>query len=88
MGVDPETGRIDIDRISTGVSASERSKIVSIKEIINEMEKTLGKTIPINDIITAALERGMSEEVVEESIEKLKRSGDIFEPRKGFIQKI
>ncbi|MBN2567164.1 minichromosome maintenance protein MCM [Candidatus Woesearchaeota archaeon] len=88
VGVDPETGRIDIDRISTGVSASERSKIVGIKEIINEMERMLGKTIPVADVVQAALDRGMSEEAVEESIEKLKRSGDIFEPRKGFIQKI
>ena len=27
-------------------------------------------------------------EVVEEVLEKLKRSGDIFEPRRGFVQKI
>ena len=30
----------------------------------------------------------MNEAQVEEVIEKLKKSGDIFEPRRGFIQKI
>jgi DNA replicative helicase MCM subunit Mcm2 (Cdc46/Mcm family) len=30
----------------------------------------------------------MTEEQVSESIEKLKRSGDIYEPKRGFISKI
>ncbi|MFH1409254.1 MAG: minichromosome maintenance protein MCM [Nanoarchaeota archaeon] len=88
IGIDPETGKIDIDRISTGVSATERSKIVSIKEIITELEGQLGKTIPIDDIVRLAGDRGIAEEKVEEAIEKLKRSGDVFEPRHGFISKI
>jgi len=88
VGLDPETGKIDIDRISTGYSASERGKIVQVREIIAELESALGKTIPLDDIIREAGEKNISEEVVEEAIEKLKRSGDIFEPRSGFISRI
>ncbi|MGM5485343.1 MAG: LAGLIDADG family homing endonuclease [Nanobdellota archaeon] len=88
VGFDPETGEIDIDRITTGITTTERSKIVNVREIINELEDKFGKTIPIEEIINAASEKGMTEEKVEESIEKLKRSGDIFEPRRGFISKI
>ncbi|MFH1133911.1 MAG: minichromosome maintenance protein MCM [Nanoarchaeota archaeon] len=88
IGIDPETGKIDIDRIATGVPATERSKIVSIREIIQDLENQLGKTIPIDDVIKLAAERGITEEKVEEAIEKLKRSGDIFEPRHGFISRI
>lgn len=88
VGIDPETGKIDIDRISTGVPATERSKIVLVREIIHELENTLGKTIPIDDIIKEAVERGIEEEKVEEAIEQLKRKGDIFEPRKGFLSRI
>ena len=88
IGVDPETGEIDIDRITTGITSSERSKIVNVREIINELENKLGRTIPIDEIIQMASEKGMSEEKVEEAIEKLKKSGDIFEPRRGFISKI
>ncbi|MBI2547964.1 helix-turn-helix domain-containing protein [Candidatus Woesearchaeota archaeon] len=88
VGVDPETGKIDIDRISTGVPATERSKIVLVREIIHELENTLGKTIPIEDIVKEAVERGIEEEKVEEAIEQLKRKGDIFEPRKGFLSRI
>ncbi|NOZ80207.1 MAG: minichromosome maintenance protein MCM [DPANN group archaeon] len=88
VGLDPETGKIDIDRISTGVPASERTKIFQVREIITELENTLGKTIPIDDITREAQEQNIPAEVVEEAIEKLKRSGDIFEPRAGFISKI
>ncbi len=89
IGLDPETGKIDIDRISTGITTSERAKIVGIREIIGELEQKLNtKQIPIEEIIKAAQEKGLSDEKVNESIEKLKRSGDIFEPRKGFISRL
>ncbi|MBS1267077.1 MAG: Minichromosome maintenance protein MCM [Candidatus Woesearchaeota archaeon] len=88
VGVDKETGKIDIDRIATGVGATQRSKIIIVREIITDMENKGIKTIPIEDILREAEEKGISESDVEESIEKLKRSGDLFEPRRGYIQKI
>ncbi|MBI5073041.1 helix-turn-helix domain-containing protein [Candidatus Woesearchaeota archaeon] len=89
IGLDPETGKIDIDRISTGITTSERAKIVGVREIIHELEQKLGnKMIPTEEVIKIALEKGLTEEKVLESIEKLKRSGDIFEPRKGHISRI
>ncbi|MFH1399660.1 MAG: minichromosome maintenance protein MCM [Candidatus Woesearchaeota archaeon] len=88
VGVDKETGKIDIDRISTGITATARSKIVQIREIITGLENRIGKTLPIDDILRDAAEQGIDESDVEEVIEKLKRSGDLFEPRRGFIQRI
>lgn len=88
IGIDPETGKIDIDRITTGISTSQRSKIHTIKSIIIELENKVGKTIPIDDIIREALSQGMKEGETEDLIDKLKRSGDIFEPRTGFVQRI
>jgi hypothetical protein len=32
--------------------------------------------------------KGLSDEDINEVIDKLKRSGDVFEPKRGFIQKI
>ena len=88
IGLDRETGKIDIDRIATGISASQRSHIAVIKEIINELETKVGKTIPIDDVIEEAKGKGISEEKVEEVMEKLKRVGEIFEPRRSFIQRL
>jgi len=89
VGMDPETGKIDIDRISTGITTSERTKILGVRELIHELEEKLNtKAVPLEEIIKAAQEKGLNEEKVMESLEKLKRSGDLFEPRKGFISRI
>lgn len=88
IGIDPDTGKIDIDVLTTGVSSSARSNIIIIKEAINDLENKIGKTIPVEDIVKEAQDKGVSADKAEEVIEKLKRSGDIFEPKRGFIQKI
>jgi replicative DNA helicase Mcm len=90
VGLDEKTGQIDIDRISTGMATSERGKIVQVREIIANLEKVVGKTrpIPIDDILREAGDSGITGGEVDEAIEKLKRSGDVFEPRRGYIQKI
>jgi DNA replicative helicase MCM subunit Mcm2 (Cdc46/Mcm family) len=67
---------------------SQRSHILAIKEIINSLEAEGNKSIKISEIIKKAQEKNIKAEVVDETVEKLKRSGDIFEPRRGEIQKI
>ena len=89
IGIDPETGKIDIDRIVTGVTASQRGKMHVLKEIISELESQLNtKTIPLAEITKLAKERGIEDAQVDELIERMKRDGDVFEPRHGFISKI
>src|SRR3989338_4106025 len=88
VGFDKETGKIDIDRIATGISASQRSNIIVIKEIIGDLENKIGKTIPIDDILEEAKNKGITEEKIEEVLEKLKRVGEVFEPRRGFLSRI
>ena len=88
VGFDRETGKIDIDRIATGIAATARSHILVLKDIITELETKLGKTIPIDDVVAEAKNRGLDEDKVEEALERLKRSGDVYEPRRGFVSKI
>ncbi len=88
VGMDHETGQIDIDRISTGIPASTRNKIHTIREIINLFESRGKKSIPVEDIVAEATDKKITESQVEEIIEKLKREGEIYEPRRGFISKI
>ena len=90
VGMDKETGQIDIDRISTGIAATERGKIIQIRGIIESLERVMGKSqpIPIEDILREGKEQNIGTAEIEEAIERLKRSGDLFEPRRGFIQKI
>ncbi len=88
VGFDRETGKVDIDRIATGIAATSRSHILILKDIIGELENRFGKSIPINDVVAEAKNRGLDEDKVEEALERLKRSGDIFEPKRGSISRI
>lgn len=88
VAFDEKTGTIDIDRIATDTPASSRNKIVMLKETLVELEGEHGKTVPIEELVNRCIEKGMAESEVEELITKLKRSGDIFEPRKGFLSRI
>ena len=88
VGFDKETGKIDIDRIATGVGASQRSHILIVKDVITELESKLGKTIPIEEVYAEAKNRGLDEPKIDEALERLKRSGDIYEPRRGHIGKL
>ncbi len=88
IGVDPETGKIDIDRITTGITASQRGNISVIKDIIRELESQIGKQIPVDDVLLKAKEKGMDPEKAEEIVDVLKKEGVIFAPRSGFISRI
>ncbi|MEW5897108.1 MAG: minichromosome maintenance protein MCM [Nanoarchaeota archaeon] len=89
VAMDKELGRIDIDRLSSPITATQRSNISLIKEIISALEEQLKtKSIPKQYIIDLAKEKNISEEAVDRVIESLRRSGDIFEPRKDFIQRL
>ncbi len=88
VGLDRETGKIDIDRIATGISASQRSVIVTMKEIVHELENTFGKEVPIEEVVKMAEEKGIAREKADDVLERLKRSGDLFEPRRGFVTRI
>jgi len=88
IGVDPETGKLDIDRITTGITASQRGTISVIKEIIHDLEGQIGKQIPIDDIVMKAKDKGLDQEKTEEILDRLKKAGDIFAPRPNFISRL
>ncbi|MBS3147849.1 minichromosome maintenance protein MCM [Candidatus Woesearchaeota archaeon] len=88
IAFDEKTGTIDIDRIATDTPASSRNKLITVKEIINDLEAKVGKAIPMEDLVAAAAEKDIEEHELEEIMQKLKRAGDVFEPRRGFISKI
>jgi len=88
VGIDPETGKIDIDRISTGITATQRSRIVLIRELIKEMDAKYNKIIPIEALIEEAKKKGYSQDQVEDALEKLKREAEIFSPKHNFISKL
>src|SRR3989338_9003376 len=85
-----ETGKIDIDRLGgSRITATQRNSLSVMKEIISALEEQLNsKIIPVENIVEAAKEKSIPPDKVEESLEKLRRSGDIFEPKRGFVQRL
>ncbi len=90
VGMDPETGKIDIDRMTTGISASVRGRIIDVKEVLYALsEEKQGGPISIeDDLKPRVFEKGITEKKLEEAVDMLKRSGDFYEPKKGWLQKI
>ncbi|MEM3074926.1 MAG: minichromosome maintenance protein MCM [Candidatus Pacearchaeota archaeon] len=86
-GFDQETQSFDIDKIVTGVTASKRGKIFEVKEAIINLENKLGKMIPIEEL-EKELEGKIKKSDIDEAIEKLSMSGDIFHPKKGYVQRV
>lgn len=87
LGTDKETGKIDIDRIETGISSVQRSRIHILLDVIGELEQKVGKRIPIEEIYTSAKERGINVTDVDSLLTKLKQKGDLYEPKPGYLQR-
>ncbi len=89
VGIDPETGQMDIDVLSTGISTSTKNKMFVVRDIIGSIEEKMGdKFVPINEVIKAAEGRGIDESTVMQIIDRLNREGEVFKPREGFVKKI
>jgi replicative DNA helicase Mcm len=87
IGLDPDTGKLDIDRITTGVSANQRSHITVVREVFKTLsDDSENDLVAEEDIIREAEMKGIAEDKTEEVLQKLKKTGDIYEPKKGFYK--
>jgi len=83
VGMDEETGQIDIDKISGRMMSSQRNKILVVRRTLKELKKEHGEQIPIEEI-EKALEGKMDENEIEQSLDKLKQANEIYQPKRGF----
>jgi DNA replicative helicase MCM subunit Mcm2 (Cdc46/Mcm family) len=85
VGRDPETNTIDINRLATGIGASQKNKIIRVLETIEKLKETLGAVVPLEEI-EKELEQEIKTKEIEDAISKLIKAGDIYEPRSGHYQ--
>ena len=89
LGMDPESGTIDIDRMTSGTTASTRNAIITVREVIFGLcEEKDGAVSIEDDVKPKVFAKGVTEAKLEEAVNKLKKSGDLFEPKRGWLQKI
>ena len=88
VGIDSSTGQFDIDRITTGISSSQRNTVLTIKSMIkSEIDSMpMGSSVPLSKIYEDAEKAGIDSDKVDSAISVLKREGEIFEPKPSFIK--
>ena len=87
VGYDYESKTFDIDRIGSKMSHSKRSKVFKVREAIVELENRVGKRIPLEEL-KKELEGEITETELEDALLELKKSSTIFEPQRGFIERV
>ncbi|MBN1159916.1 MAG: hypothetical protein JXA43_01615 [Candidatus Diapherotrites archaeon] len=85
VGMDPETGKIDIDIIATGKPASQVEKMKSILGVVRELSSEFD-VVPLNKVVEKAKEYNIDPDKAYEIIEKLKRSGELYSPKHGYVR--
>lgn len=85
-GYDEETGQIDIDKISGTMKSSQRNKVYVVRDAIDQISKE--EDLVSLEKLIEKLNGTISEDEIEESLQKLKEKGDIFEPRRGYYQRM
>ncbi len=87
VGYDEETQSYDIDKIYTGMTTSKRNKVLVVRETIYQLRDKLGELIPIEEI-EKELEDKLTSEEIDNAIVELKKNSIIYEPRRGYVQKM
>lgn len=88
VGMDPETGEMDIDLITSGRSHSQNQRHLKIMEIITKLNiiTDYEKGVPMDLILEHCESEGIDKLKAKEIIRKLINTGELYEPRNGFIK--
>ena len=89
VGVDPETGEMDIEVMEGRTPKSDRDKIQRVTEEIALLEKEYAGNAPLNVLISNMNEKyGISEDKVESIVRNLRQKGVIYEPNTGYFRRV
>ncbi|TFG99861.1 minichromosome maintenance protein MCM [Candidatus Thorarchaeota archaeon] len=86
VALDRVTGKIDIDRLVSKMSASQRGSSDIIIKAIKDMEAEGTSIVNRDALIQKAVSMGLAREQAEEVIEKLLAEGILYSPREGKIR--
>ena len=86
IGMDPDTGKIDIARVEGRTPTSERDKMRIVQQAIKALEEEF-VDVPVNILKEHLAENhDMSEEKTDEILKTLKAKGLTYEPRNGLVR--
>ncbi len=86
--MDRETGKIDIDIVSTGIPKSKRDKIETIMDIIRRLQKEYD-AVEIAKVVSEAKEHKDIDEVfVRRTIDDMIYKGELYKKEHGFVRMV
>lgn len=86
VGVDPETGQLDVDVIETGSSKTQRDRIKTVRTLIAEVSSDYEQGAPVDEVLERAEDIGIEPSKAEHEIDKLRDRGEAYEPSTGHLR--
>jgi replicative DNA helicase Mcm len=85
IATDPVTGQLDIDRIVGDTPFSVRKASSLVRDLCHELSET-NHIFSEQELIDACKAKGIERSLVLDVVEKLRREGEIFEPKPGMLR--
>ncbi|WP_069807595.1 minichromosome maintenance protein MCM [Vulcanisaeta thermophila] len=89
VGIDVESGKIDIDVIMTGKPRSSQERLALVMDILSRLEEANGgKPVRVEDLYKEAEGAGLDRQFVDKALNMLVKSGDVYMPRPGYVKRV
>ena len=85
VGVDPETGKLDVDWM-VGKPKSQRDRIIILIDIIRDLMNEYGGEAPEEEVIERAEDKDINRIKAQDMIDRLNRDGTIWKPSHGKLK--
>ena len=89
VGIDVETGAIDIDTLMLGRPRSQQEKLKIFMETLNELlEVSEDGRVSVRELTKTLIDKGLTKEFIRKTIRRLIREGELYEPEVGYISRV
>jgi replicative DNA helicase Mcm len=88
VGIDMESGAVDIDSVMTGVPASRREAYIKLAEVIKRLEEAVKGPVKVEALLDEAEKAGVPRAEAQRLIELMVRNGELYTPRPGYVKRI
>lgn len=88
VGIDVESGQIDIDVIMTGMPRSKREKYAILRDVIQKMESVRDGPVRVEDVLIEAQRHGVEPDEAKSLIDLMVKNGELYTPRPGYIRRV
>jgi len=86
VGMDPETNEMDADAVETGTTHSQRDRIKTVRNVVDELAQKNMEGAPMDDVVEELQDRGMTKKKATRQIESMREGGELYNPSDGYLR--